>query len=102
MPPQDEIPGLGPRTDRPRLNTAIELANQNLTPIEGFILSRVDGRITYDEICMISGLDREQTLQILRTLKQARLILGPGKWPWGSHATLPGELRPDCLPRQKW
>jgi hypothetical protein len=77
--PQDEIPGLGPKTDRPRLNTAIELANQNLTPIEGFILSRVDGRMSYDEICMMSGLDREQTLQILRTLKQARLILAPGE-----------------------
>jgi hypothetical protein len=80
----EEIPGLGPRTDRPRLNASIDLAGQKLSPTEGFILSRVDGRMSYDEICMVSGLDREQTLQILRTLKQARLILGPGEVALGA------------------
>jgi hypothetical protein len=55
------------------------LANQKLSPTEGFILSRVDGRMSYDEICMVSGLSRDETLRILRDLKQARLILGPGE-----------------------
>lgn len=79
MTSHDEIPGLGPRTGRPRPNTAIDLANQKLSPTEGFILSRVDGRMSYDEICMVSGLSRDETLRILRDLKQARLILGPGE-----------------------
>jgi hypothetical protein len=75
----DEIAGLGHRTGRPRPNTAIDWANQKLTPTEGFVLSRVDGRLSYDEICMVSGLSRDETLRILRDLKQARLILGPGE-----------------------
>jgi hypothetical protein len=75
----DEIAGLGHRTGRPRPNTAIDWANQKLTPTEGFVLSRVDGRMSYDEICMVSGLSRDETLRILRDLKQARLILGPGE-----------------------
>ena len=75
----DEIPGLGHRSGRPRPNTAIDWANQKLSPTEGFILSRVDGRLSYDEICMVSGLSRDETLRILRDLKQARLILGPGE-----------------------
>ena len=81
---QDELAGLGPRTDRPRINTAIDLAQQKLSPTEGFVLSRVDGRISYDEICMVSGLGRDETLRILRDLKQARLILGPGEVAVGS------------------
>jgi len=76
---KDEIAGLGPRTDRPRPNTTVDLAHQKLSPTEGFILSRVDGRSSYDEICMVSGLGRDETLRILRDLKQARLILGPGE-----------------------
>ena len=75
----DEIAGLGHRTGRPRPNTAIDWANLKLTPTEGFVLSRVDGRMSYDEICMVSGLSRDETLRILRDLKQARLILGPGE-----------------------
>jgi hypothetical protein len=76
---KDEIAGLGQKTDRPRLNTTIDLAQQKLSPTEGFVLSRVDGRMSYDEICMVSGLGRDETLRILRELKQARLILGPGE-----------------------
>jgi hypothetical protein len=76
---QDEIPGLGARTDRPRLNTAADLGQQKLSPTEGFVLSRVDGQSSYDDICKVSGLGREQTLEILRSLKQAKLILGPNE-----------------------
>ena len=84
---KDEIAGLGPRTDRPHLNTTIDLAHHKLSPTEGFILSRVDGRMSYDQICMLSGLGRDDTLQILRNLKQARLILGPGEVALGSSRT---------------
>ena len=47
---QNEIAGLGPSKDRPRLNTAIDLTKQKLSLKEGFVLSRVDGRSSYDEI----------------------------------------------------
>lgn len=81
---KDEIVGLGPRTDRPHPNTTIDWTQHKLSPTEGFVLSRVDGRMSYDEICMVSGLGREETLRILREFKQARLILGPGEVALGS------------------
>jgi DnaJ-domain-containing protein 1 len=73
----DEISGLGSKTDRPRLNSTLDLSRLKLTPTEGFILSRIDGRASYDEICRISSLGREETLAILRKLKRAAVILGP-------------------------
>jgi hypothetical protein len=65
------------------------LANQKLSPTEGFVLSRADGRLSYDEICIVSGLSRDETLRILRDLKQARLILGPGEVAVGASRTRP-------------
>ena len=76
MPTSDQIPGLGAKTERPRLNAAADLSRVQLTPTEGFILSRIDGRASYDEICRMSSLGREETLAIVRKLKQQRLILG--------------------------
>jgi len=90
---RDEIPGLGLPTDRPRINHAADLTVQNLTPTEAFVLSRVDGQLSYDDICKVSGLGRDQTLDILRALKRAKLILGPneiavgGAFKYGRPAT---------------
>ena len=50
------IPGLGGREDRPRLNQAADLTAYRLTPVEGFVLSRVDGTVSFEEICLITGL----------------------------------------------
>ncbi len=77
MTASDDIPGLGPKDERPRLNTAADFIGIKLSPTEGFVLSRIDGRASYDEICRMSSLAREETLAILRKLKEQRLILGP-------------------------
>jgi hypothetical protein len=74
---RDEISGLGVKGDRPRLNPVLDLSQLKLTPTEGFILSRVDGRATYEEVCRMSSLGREKTLTILRKLKTEKIILGP-------------------------
>ncbi len=79
MAPRDEISGLGGKSDRPHLNVSVELSRLTLTPTEGFVLSRVDGRASYDEICRMSSLGREETLAILRRLKEAKVILDPGE-----------------------
>jgi hypothetical protein len=79
VPAGNQIDGLGCTTDRPRPNAAADLTRLRLTPTEGFVLSRVDGRASYDEICQMSGLGREQTLAILRKLKQQGLVLRPGE-----------------------
>jgi DnaJ-like protein len=72
-----QIYGLGSRDDRPRLNPGADLTAFRLTPVEGFVLSRVDGTLSYEEICLISGIGNEPTLAILRRLRRDRLILGP-------------------------
>jgi hypothetical protein len=72
-----QLYGLGPRDDRPRLNPGADLTSFRLTPVEGFVLSRVDGTLSYEEICLISGIGNEPTLAILRRLRRDKLILGP-------------------------
>jgi hypothetical protein len=72
-----QIPGLGGKDDRPRLNQGADFTAHRLTPVEGFVLSRVDGTVSYAEICQISGLATDATLEILRRLKRDGLIVGP-------------------------
>src|SRR5690348_31290 len=72
------IPGLGGRGDRPRLNQGADLTAHRLTPVEGFVLSRVDGTVSFEEICLITGLGIEPTMEILRRLKREGLIVAPG------------------------
>jgi DnaJ-domain-containing protein 1 len=79
VPGREELSGLGPKGDKPHLNPSLDFTHLKLTPTEGFILSRVDGRASYDEVCRMSSLGREETLAILRKLKSEKLILGPGE-----------------------
>jgi len=79
VPAGDELSGLGAKGDKPRLNPSLDFTQLKLTPTEGFILSRIDGRASYDEVCRISSLGREETLAILRRLKTEKIILGPGE-----------------------
>jgi hypothetical protein len=79
VPARDELSGLGAKGDKPRLNPSLDFSQLKLTPTEGFVLSRIDGRASYDEVCRISSLGREETLAILRRLKTERIILGPGE-----------------------
>jgi DnaJ-domain-containing protein 1 len=70
---------IGPRDVRPVLNGASGLGAVRLSPVEGFVLSRVDGRTSYAEICALTGLGEEATLEILRKLRRERLIVNPGE-----------------------
>jgi DnaJ-domain-containing protein 1 len=79
VPARDELSGLGAKGDKPRLNPSLDFTQLKLTPTEGFILSRIDGRASYDEVCRMSSLGREETLEILRKLKTEKIILGPGE-----------------------
>lgn len=72
----DEVPHLGPKTEHPRLNLRYDLKNLKLTPVEGFILSRVDGAHSYEDICRVAGISVEQTLQVLQKLKREGVIVG--------------------------
>ncbi len=51
-----------------------EIIWHNLTPATGFVLSRVDGIMTFEDIIDISGLTRFETCQILSQLLQDGII----------------------------
>jgi hypothetical protein len=72
----DFIQGLGPKADKPRLNPGADLSAHRLTPVEGFVLSRIDGTASYDQICVMTGLGVEATVDVLRRLRRNGLILG--------------------------
>jgi DnaJ-domain-containing protein 1 len=83
--PSEDIPAdisdVGNKGDRPTLNTAVNLTEVRLTPVEGFVLSRVDGLTSYEDICHMSGMPIAATLDILRKLRREGLILNPGEKP---------------------
>jgi hypothetical protein len=49
-----------------------------LDPVQGFVLSRVDGRTSLGEICLIAPFPEAQTVDILRGLHAAGVIEIPG------------------------
>jgi hypothetical protein len=76
-----DISGVGNKGDRPTLNPAANLNDVRLSPVEGFVLSRVDGQTSYEDICHMSGMPTAATLDILRKLRRELLILNPGEKP---------------------
>jgi hypothetical protein len=101
-----EIIGLGLASDKPRPNTKIDLGSLVLSPTQGFVLSRVDGQVSYADICQLTGLGREATLGILRQLKAQGLILGPVQYGQDAappktspNKTAPPTERPSTLER---
>ncbi|MGD0835744.1 MAG: hypothetical protein ABSB49_03760 [Polyangia bacterium] len=86
-----------PAAPAPQLKPGADLSRVRLTPAEAFVLSRIDGRSSYDEICLLSSLGREETLRVLRKLEQAELILGvapvPGVAPVTGGAPVTAEIR---------
>ncbi|MDW8282098.1 MAG: DnaJ domain-containing protein, partial [Myxococcales bacterium] len=75
---EDILPGLGQKTLVPRLTKGLMPAGMVLSPTEGYVLSRVDGRTTLWEICLLVPLRRDETLRILRRLRAEGAIEIPG------------------------
>lgn len=95
MPKPFELPGLGNSNDRPRPAVGVDLRQLKLTPVEGFVLSRVDGMTSFGEICLVSGLGTEATIELLRRLHGLGLIVAPNA-PTPSKPTAPAS--PDSQP----
>ncbi len=74
----DTLPGLGRKTLSPRLRGDAPLAKLKLSQSEGYVLSRIDGRTTLWEVCLLSPLQRDETLRILRRMRAAGVIEIPG------------------------
>jgi hypothetical protein len=70
--------GLGPSTLIPQRGKTGGPALDGLGPEEGFVLSRVDGHTTLEEICLLVPFDPPVTQVILRRLFEAGAIDVPG------------------------
>ncbi|HEY0709766.1 MAG TPA: hypothetical protein VGG33_23335 [Polyangia bacterium] len=75
----DDYPELGPRDTKPIATPRSWASHLRLSPSEGFVLSRVDGKTSYEQICHMTGLGVDASLEILRKLRRERLILHPGE-----------------------
>ncbi|UCD84201.1 MAG: DnaJ domain-containing protein [Deltaproteobacteria bacterium] len=59
---------------RPRINQSLDLRKLSIDPKEGFLLSRVDGNTSVEQLLMVSGMDREETMQSLSKLLKQGII----------------------------
>lgn len=74
----ERIPGIGALTDVPRAAPNPSFEGLQLQPEDWFVLSRVDGNATLRDILTLSPKSREETVEILKRLHQARLLELPG------------------------
>ncbi len=65
---------LNPRSRVPRPAARVDLAKVKLSAEEGFVWSRVDGILTVEEICTVTGLSPGRTVAILERLAELGLI----------------------------
>jgi tetratricopeptide (TPR) repeat protein len=65
----------------PKTNVDYKSMTVMPTPEEFFLLSRITGRLSVSEICQISGLSRDKTMEALLKLHAAGLLELPGYVP---------------------
>lgn len=66
----------------PRLVPDADVMSLPLSTVEGFVLSRVDGKATVEDIAMMSGVEGKRLLPILERLAE----LGAVELPWDERA----------------
>ncbi len=74
-----ELEGIGPASLVPTLK--LDGAMPALTPEEGFLLSRVDGRTALGDLCLLVPFPREQTVSMLRRLWESGVLVIAGRSP---------------------
>ncbi len=84
------FPDLGPDTLVPKLKPS-SFGMLKLSAEEGFVLSRVDGRSTVGDICLLVPFDAEVTVTILTQLTRVGAIEIPGNKIPATIPTLPPE-----------
>ena len=70
MPADSKKPPRGAPRTRPGLN----LQGVTLTPTEMFVLSRIDGLVSVDQLCQITGLPEKETRAALQKLATVGLV----------------------------
>lgn len=64
----DYIEGFGKLSDTVKLIDGADYSNLVLNAQEGFVLSRIDGTLSVSLLCEMTGLGREPTLDVLKSL----------------------------------
>lgn len=59
----------------PRLRVALDATASTLAPADMLVLTRIDGRVTLDELCASAGLGEVDTMAILRRLVAQGLVV---------------------------
>ncbi len=68
----------------PKLNSSLSYNTLKLTPIEGYLLSRVDGVSSVDDLASLSGLPYDQALEVIKGLWNKKVFLIDGLEPAGN------------------
>jgi curved DNA-binding protein CbpA len=59
----------------PVVNPIIDINSLSITPKDAFILSRIDGKISVEELCIISGVGYKETRESISRLKEEGAII---------------------------
>ncbi len=65
----------------PKTNPALSYNNLQLTPTEGYLLSRIDGVSSVDDIASLSGLPYDEALDVIKSLWNKKVFLINGLEP---------------------
>jgi len=63
----------------PRVCEGVNIMEEDITPDEGFLLSRLDGRSSVDVLCSSSGLGKQKTMDLLKSLNEKGVVAFKGE-----------------------
>ncbi|MEK6606900.1 MAG: DnaJ domain-containing protein [Myxococcota bacterium] len=75
--PAPDIPGLGPSDVVPLLRQDLNFTSLALSPAEMFVITRVDGQTSLEELSLATGLGDLQTWEIVRRLRDLGIVIMP-------------------------
>ncbi len=64
---------------RPKINQSLDLHKLRIDAKEGFLLSRVDGKTSVEQLLMVSGMSRQETMYSLSKLLEQEIIFFEGE-----------------------
>jgi tetratricopeptide (TPR) repeat protein len=79
----------------PKLNPALSYNNLKLTPIEGYLLSRIDEVSSVEDIASMSGLPYDEAIEVIKSLWDKKVFLIDGFEPVSSGGNNGIELSED-------
>lgn len=79
MTKEDTVFGSEALKNRPKINQSLDLQKLRIDVKEGFLLSRVDGKTSVEQLLMVSGMSRQETMHSLSRLLREGIIFFEGE-----------------------